>query len=149
MKPEESLDFHIKRTWHQIFKMYNQIAQQYDLTQATGFVLLHIDAENGSPSTSIAPLMGMEVTSLSRILRNMEADGLIYRKTDTEDKRKVRIFLTEKGLDKRQIAKKVVKGFNAMLQGDLGDIAVESTIQILERVNELSEIYKQQMIVKA
>jgi len=67
MEKSETVDYHIKATWHSIFKMYNQIALKYDTSQATGFVLLSI-AKEGTPSTTIAPLLGMEATSLSRIL---------------------------------------------------------------------------------
>ncbi len=149
MTPEESLDFHIKRTWLLIAKMYNQIAQQYDLSQATGFVLMHIDDEAGSPSTSIAPLLGMEVTSMSRLLNSMEEKGLIVRKQDTTDKRMVRIYLTEEGKEKRKIARRVVKQFNELIAADLGDSVVQSTIQILERVSELTEECKQEILVEA
>ena len=40
MEKSETVDYHIKATWHSIFKMYNQIALKYDTSQATGFVLL-------------------------------------------------------------------------------------------------------------
>ena len=149
MTPEESLDFHLKRTWLLIAKMYNQIAQQYDLSQATGFVLMHIDDEAGSPSTSIAPLLGMEVTSMSRLLNSMEDKGLIVRKQDKEDKRMVRIFLTDEGKEKRKIARRVVKQFNELITAELGESVVQSTIQILERVSELAEESKQEILVEA
>lgn len=149
MTPEESLDFHLKRTWLLIAKMYNQIAQQYDLSQATGFVLMHIDDDSGSPSTSIAPLLGMEVTSMSRLLNSMEEKGLIIRKQDKEDKRMVRIFLTEEGKEKRKIARRVVKQFNELIAAELGESVVQSTIQILERVSELTEECKQEILVEA
>ena len=47
---------------------------------ATGFTLLSIDPEKGTPSTALGPKMGMEATSLSRILKTMEEKGLITRK---------------------------------------------------------------------
>ena len=72
MKPEETVDFHIKRTWQSIAKMYNEVAAGYGATMATGYVLLNIDKELGTPSTALGPKMGMEATSLSRILKSME-----------------------------------------------------------------------------
>ncbi len=96
-----TIDYEIKSAWHSIFKMYNQVAQKYDTSQATGFLLLSI-AKEGTPSTSIAPAMGMEATSLSRILKTLEEKNLIYRKKDDKDGRMVRIFLTPEGVEKRR-----------------------------------------------
>lgn len=81
MNKENTIDQQIKFTWHNMSKMYNQVASKYGSTQATGLVLLNIDKE-GTPSTSIAPSLGMESTSLSRILKTLEDNDLIYRKKD-------------------------------------------------------------------
>ena len=93
---QNTIDYQIKSTWHGIFKMYNQVAAKHGSTQAAGYFLLTISKE-GTPATSIAPLMGMEATSMSRIIKSMENKGLIFRKQDEKDKRMVRIFLTPEG----------------------------------------------------
>ena len=98
MKPEETVDYNIKVAWHAISRMYNTQAAQNDITTSIGFVLLNIDQERGTPATKIAPLLGLETRSLTRILRSMEEKGLIYKQADSVDKRSVRIFLTELGL---------------------------------------------------
>ncbi|MEL6134119.1 MAG: MarR family transcriptional regulator, partial [Bacteroidota bacterium] len=74
--------------------MYNAEANLGDITTNIGFVLLHIDEENGTPATKIAPLMGMEARSLTRMLAKLEERNLIYRVPDEHDRRMVRIFLT-------------------------------------------------------
>ncbi len=112
MKPEETVDFHIKRTWQSIAKMYNEVAAGYGATMATGYVLLNIDKEKGTPSTALGPKMGMEATSLSRILKSMEEKGLIERKPNPADGRSVLVFLTPFGIEKRADAKAAVIGFN-------------------------------------
>ena len=97
MKKDESIDYALRATWQAVARMYNEEAGKFGTTMATGFTLLSIDKETGTPSTTLGPKMGMEATSLSRILRSMEEKGLIYRQTDEIDKRKVLIFLTDKG----------------------------------------------------
>ena len=72
MKREETVDFNIKVTWHAISRMYNQYGDKFELTASTGFVLLNIDVEDGTPATKIAPLMGLEARSLTRMLKSME-----------------------------------------------------------------------------
>ena len=114
MELNETVDFYIKSAWHSLTRMYNQLALQNGFSQAIGYVLLHIEKE-GTPATKIAPLLGMEPTSLSRVLHKMDKLGLIYRENDKTDKRIVRIFLTEDGNQKRKLAKQTVLEFNQRL----------------------------------
>lgn len=148
MKPEETIDFHIKATWHSIFKMYNQIASEHGLSQASGFVLLYIDEENGTPSTTIAPLMGVRTTSLSRLLKSMEKKGLILRKPDSNDKRSIKIHLTDLGREKRKISKKVVKGFNDKLLNKLSPEERRMFFRTTEVINESIEEYLNEKTVR-
>jgi hypothetical protein len=50
--------------------MYNE-ASKYDATMATGFALLSMDKNIGTPSTSLVQKW-MEATSLTRTLKSME-----------------------------------------------------------------------------
>jgi len=88
---DKTIDYLLRTTWLAVNKMYKEEAAKFDTTMATGFTLVSIDPENGTPSTSLGPIMGMEATSLSRILKKMEALGLIERKPNPEDGRGVLI----------------------------------------------------------
>src|SRR6187402_792871 len=112
MKREETIDHHIKTAWHAIARMYNQQALKYGGTMSIGFALLNIDAEEGTPATKIAPLMGLEARSLTRLLKSMEEKGLIYRESDKNDKRSVRILLTKEGEENKEKARNTVLTFN-------------------------------------
>ena len=68
MKPEESIDFHIRWSWYNISRMYNMVASKFGGSMAIGYVLLNIDKE-GTPSTKLAPKMGMEPRSLTRMIK--------------------------------------------------------------------------------
>ena len=138
-----TIDYQIKSTWHSMFKMYNQVASKYGTTQATGLLLLSI-AKEGTPSTSIAPALGMEATSMSRIIKSLEEKNLIYRKKDEKDKRIVRIFLTEEGIEKRRIAKKVVEAFNELVVDEIPQNKLSVFVEVMESVNVVIEKYKEQ-----
>jgi len=141
MNQKNTVDHQIKSTGHAMLKMYNQVAAKYDTTQATGLVLLSIDKE-GTPSTSIAPSLGMEATSMSRIMKTLEENKLIYRKKDTIDKRMVRIFLTKEGVEKRRIAKKVVSGFNQLIDANIPQSKLSLFFEVMEDINQTIEEYK-------
>lgn len=137
MKPEETIDFTIRSTWHKIARMYNIQAAEHGVSMATGMVLLNIDLKEGTPSTSLGPKMGMESRSLTRTLKNLEEEEIIYREADKLDKRKVRIFLTELGKEKREISKEKVIQFNNHLHKNIKRKDLEKFFEIMKDINEL------------
>ncbi len=109
---EKTIDYLLRSTWMGVTKMYNEEAGKKGSTMATGFALISIDPEEGTPSTSLGPKMGIEATSLSRTLKAMEEKGLIHRKPNPLDGRGVLIHLTPFGVEMRDFSKKVVIGFD-------------------------------------
>lgn len=137
MKPEETVDYNIKVAWHAISRMYNVQAAKHDITTSIGFVLLNIDQENGTPATKIAPLLGLETRSLTRILRSMEEKGLIYKQADQQDKRSVRIFLTEEGLKKKEVSRQTVRQFNQKIREKVPADQLEVFFRVVGQINGL------------
>ncbi|RTQ53500.1 MarR family transcriptional regulator [Hymenobacter gummosus] len=137
MKPEETVDYNIKVAWHAISRMYNVQAAKHDITTSIGFVLLNIDQENGTPATKIAPLLGLETRSLTRILRSMEEKGLIYKQADQQDKRSVRIFLTEEGLTKKEVSRQTVRQFNQKIREKVPAEQLEVFFRVVGQINGL------------
>ncbi len=139
MKPEETVDYNIKVAWHAISRMYNAQAAQNDITTSIGFVLLNIDQEYGIPATKIAPLLGLETRSLTRILRSMEDKGLIYKQADTQDKRSVRIFLTPLGLEKKEISRQTVRHFNAKIRDKIPQSQLDVFLKVTAQITGIIE----------
>jgi DNA-binding MarR family transcriptional regulator len=139
MKREETVDFNIKVAWHAISRMYNLYGQDFDVTTSSGFVLLNIDVENGTPATKIAPMVGLESRSLTRILKAMEEKNWIYREKDPEDGRSVRIFLTDLGRDKREVARASVKEFNKRVMEKVSKEELVTFFRIIQHINALAE----------
>ena len=139
MKPEETVDYNIKICWHAISRMYNVQATQHDITTSIGFVLLNIDSADGTPATKIAPLLGLEARSLTRILKSMEEKGLIYKMADEKDKRSVRIMLTEKGLQKKEVSRQTVRKFNQKVRETIPQEDLDGFFSVIGRINGLIE----------
>lgn len=142
MNKEQLFEFYVRNNWFKISRYYNQIAAEHDMSFSWGFILINIEKE-GTPSTSLGPKMGMEPTSLSRTLKNMEERGLIYRKPDKVDKRKSLVFLTKEGIEKRRVARDVVLEFNQKLYKNLPKTKVKAFFEVMEKVDEyLTELLK-------
>lgn len=139
MKKEETVDFNIKAAWHAISRMYNQKAFKNDITTSIGFVLLNIQSEEGTPAMKIAPLLGLEARSLTRMLKTMEEKGLIYKQQDPHDKRSVRIFLTELGKQKKEVSRITVKDFNNQVRNKIPPEKLEIFFEVIQDINKVIE----------
>ena len=84
MKKNKTFDYALRSTWQGVSNMYNKAAGNFDSTMATGFALLSIEP-NGTPSTSLGPKMGMENTSLSRLMNSLEERNFIERRPNPKD----------------------------------------------------------------
>lgn len=138
MTREETVDYHIRSAWLAIARMYNQQAARHSATMAEGFVLLNID-EEGTPATKIAPLMGLEPRSLTRLLKSMEERGAIYRKVDDNDKRSVRIFLTEEGKQARSRSRDTVLRFNEAVREEVPEEKLKVFFDVIQSINKIIE----------
>jgi DNA-binding MarR family transcriptional regulator len=137
MRREDTVDHNIKTAWHGIARMYNQQALKYDATMSMGFVLLNINSEEGTPATKIAPLMGLEARSLTRLLKSMEEKELIYRQADKNDKRSVRILLTKEGKLKKEKARETVLRFNEVVRQEIPDSKINVFFDVLRKINQI------------
>lgn len=133
----KTIDYILRATWQAVSRMYNEEASKYGATMATGFALLSMDKEKGTPSTSLGPKMGMEATSLTRTLKSMEEKGLIIRNKNPEDGRGVLIYLTELGKEKRELSKNTVLKFNETVRKQISNEKLQHFIEVSEIINEL------------
>ena len=138
MKKEQTIDFNIKIAWHAISRMYSQYGQKFEISPSTGFVLLNIDSNEGTPATKIAPLMGLETRSLTRILKAMESKKWIMRQKDPLDGRSVRIFLTTLGKQKREISRRSVKAFNQHILEKTNSDQLKIFFQVMNVINDVA-----------
>ncbi|WP_339627573.1 MarR family transcriptional regulator [uncultured Maribacter sp.] len=134
---ETTIDYALRATWQAVARMYNEEAKNFDSTMAVGFTLLSIDPKKGTPSTSLGPKMGMEATSLSRILKSMEKKGLILRKPNPNDGRGVLIYLTDFGLEKRNDSKSTVLRFNEAVKQEVTEEKLSNFFEVTDIINKL------------
>ncbi|MCH8533518.1 MAG: MarR family transcriptional regulator [Flavobacteriaceae bacterium] len=134
---EKTIDYVLRATWMAVAKMYNEEAGKQGSTMATGFVLLNIDPEEGTPSTSLGPKMGMEATSLSRTLKTMETKGLVSRERNPEDGRSVLIKLTDFGKEMREYSKGVVLKFDEKVKENISDKDLKTFIEVANTIIDL------------
>ena len=134
---EKTIDYLLRATWQAVSRMYNEEAQNFGASMATGFALLSMDKDNGTPSTSLGPKMGMEATSLTRTLKSMEDKGLIIRKKNPDDGRGVLIYLTDFGREKRELSRNTVLKFNETVKKHVSEEKLKHFTEVTDIINDL------------
>nr|WP_080934202.1 MarR family transcriptional regulator [Methanosarcina mazei] len=83
------------------------------------------------PST-LGKYTGMDKSSLTRMVDDLEKKGIVFRKTDTNDRRKVLVSLTEKGLDYYNDLSQITTEISEELLQFVDDEDIESYMESLE-----------------
>jgi DNA-binding MarR family transcriptional regulator len=138
-KHTETIDSKLKTAWQVVSRMYNAEAMIHGGTIAMAHFLLNIDSTEGSYASDIAPQLGMESTSLSRIIQSLEEKKMILRQPDKSDKRKIKIVLTAKGKSQKELAKNIVRNFNHMVELKIGKEKMTEFFRIIDDITELAE----------
>lgn len=70
-----------------------------ELSKNQPIVIKIIGIEGEIMPSTLGKYTGMDKSSLTRMVDDLEKKGIVFRKTDLGDRRKVLVSLTEKGLD--------------------------------------------------
>ena len=138
-KHTETIDSKLKTAWQVVSRMYNAEAVLHDATISMAHFLLNIDSHEGSYASDIAPRLGTESTSLTRIIRSLEDKKLITRVPDKGDKRKMRLVLTQKGKAQKELAKNIVRNFNHVAEVKLGKERLLDFYSTIDEIVKLAE----------
>jgi DNA-binding MarR family transcriptional regulator len=84
------------------------ISKFKNLSKNQPVVIKIIGMEGEIMPSTIGRYTGMDKSSLTRMVDDLEKKGLVFRKTDPEDRRKVLVSLTEKGLECYNYSNQVV-----------------------------------------
>ena len=101
-----------------------------------------INEKFGTQVTKIAPRMGMEPNSLSRLLKSLEEKELVFKRKDTKDKRKVYICLTENGLKLRNIAAKRLFSLEKSIKDKISPSDLSAFYKVTDSISEVIELEK-------
>lgn len=100
-----------------------------ELTKEQWSILAVLWENDGCSQQYLADKSFRDRPSVTRLIDNMEKDGLVDRKPDVNDRRSNLIFLTKKG---KQIQEKVMSLVNATVEESIKGISVENIVTVKE-----------------
>jgi len=104
---EKFLCFSIYSAGHAFNRVYKPLLDNLGLTYPQYLVMVTLWQEDNQSVRSIGSKLYLESSTLTPLLKRLEANGLVSRKRDPEDERSVRVSLTEAGKDLRNKAEEV------------------------------------------
>lgn len=116
-----------------------------ELSKNQPLVIKIIGIEGEIMPSTLGKYTGMEKSSLTRMVDDLEKKGIVVRKTDPEDRRKVLVSLTEKGLEYYNCLSQVTSEMAEEILQFVDDTDVEDFMHSLETmVNILRKINARQ-----
>ncbi|MCY0093728.1 homoprotocatechuate degradation operon regulator HpaR [Hoeflea ulvae] len=92
-----SLPIALLRTRERIMVPIREMLQQSGISEQQWRILRVVDEAGEMEQTAIAQAACLQLPSLTRILRTMDGDGLVARKTDAADRRRTLVSVTATG----------------------------------------------------
>lgn len=131
LKLDNQICFPLYSASRLITKLYQPILSQWDLTYPQYLVLLLLWEQDHRNVSDICNCLLLETSTLTPLLKRLEAKGYISRTRSVKDERNVIIELTEKGHSFRELAKDIPETIIGSLQND---IVSEADILQLKRI---------------
>jgi DNA-binding MarR family transcriptional regulator len=105
-----------------VISVYRPVLEPMGLTHPQYLVMLALWAEEPLSVTELSRKLELDAGTLSRLLRRLEAAGLVTRDRNPADERTLAVALTEKGRELRTQALDVPATILARLDMDLDDL---------------------------
>ncbi|QEI07392.1 MarR family transcriptional regulator [Pigmentiphaga aceris] len=99
-RPEESIGYLIKSAYASMQRAIDIEVAPMDLTAMQWTPLLRMAAGQADTAAELARVVGMDTGAMTRMLDRLEHKGLIRRSRSAEDRRVIKLELTEEGRHK-------------------------------------------------
>ncbi|WP_312440384.1 MarR family transcriptional regulator [Janthinobacterium sp.] len=114
----------------------DELTAELDLSHATAWPIIMIARfGNGVRAGLLAEAMGIEPSSLVRLIDQLSAAGLVLRHNDHEDRRAKLLSLTSDGTEMAQRAEQAIAKLRRDLFSDIPQADVEVCLDVLTRLD--------------
>ena len=135
-KLEDHSCFWIGIISRKITKYYNRKFAPYDLTAQHFFILIYLWEKDGVKSKDLQDILSLESASLTGHIDRMEKAGFVKRQYDPDDRRAIKIFLTEKGKEMEGILKPIGNELKTNLRKGIPKLGVKIFKKGLDIINK-------------
>jgi len=121
-----------------LFKTHRKTAHKefikVNLSEGQPKVLNFLVQNNGCIQKDIAEHCNIEAATVTSLLSNMEKNELVYRSQNSDNRRILNVFLTEKGIEAQKQVKKIFNNLDELCFKDFSEKDKIETIKLLTRI---------------
>ena len=110
---------------------------KYDLSAGEQPIFMAICASPGISQDQIAEATYVDKGFVTRVIKNLETNGMVYRQKDEEDKRVNRVFPTDRAMERYKSVKKELKHINDVVAKEFGPEELITLENYLSRLESL------------
>lgn len=99
-------------------------------------ILLILSLNGGLYQTQIANIMGKDRPNITRMIDVLETKGFIRREKDANNRRILKVYLTDKGLERVEFAKPLKERMNKTQYKGFTDAEILMLVSLLKRVRQ-------------
>ena len=134
MKIDDCINYLLTGAQHRVFQMTKKALDPFELTPVQYGVLCCLWQKDMHNPKEIADFLGIENSTISGILERMEKKNLLQRSIDTNDRRFIRIDLTE---DSKKLEKPVLKAVEGVNMDVLESFSASDKKKLKDALRDL------------
>ena len=115
---------------------YTEFAPELDITPQQAHTLFYIEKHAGLIQRELGDHFHLRNASVTSMVKNLERDGYIIRKSDQESARIKRIFLTKKGIEKTNKVREIFDKAYLQIIARLDEEDINTIINGMTNIND-------------
>ncbi|MGA1803695.1 MarR family winged helix-turn-helix transcriptional regulator [Rhizobium sp. HT1-10] len=98
-------------------------------------VILALAEEDGLPAGGLANKLGVKAPTITRTIGRMEAQGFVERRTDAEDARLTKVYLTETGRNTVERINASIQACDALATRGFSEKEIRTAVRLLKAID--------------
>jgi len=133
---KDCLCFSVGRISRKLNKVTKESIASYGLTTSQFFMLIALYEENGILISKLAEKVALDRATLTGLVDRLERDGLVKRTNDPNDRRAIKIYLTDKAEDLRHDLLEIYHKNNSMFLSILSPKERQTFEAVVEKLDQ-------------
>ncbi|MBQ3111151.1 MAG: MarR family transcriptional regulator [Clostridia bacterium] len=115
------------------FTTFHQLFSQFGLGKGQSPILKHLSHNDGCKQSEIARFEHLTAATVTVMLQTMDKNGLIERRSDENDLRIMRVYITDKGREVQKKCDEAVEKMEKKIYEDFTNEELECFKQLLTK----------------
>lgn len=135
MEYNQCINFLLTKAQQTVYQYFKGRLAEYDVTPVQYGILACLWLQDGQAPSQIAAALNLDGSTITGILDRLENKELLKRLPDPQDRRALRVVLTEDGKELQSKLNKVVEESDRYVMEQLDDLEQEQLKNILQKIS--------------